>query len=153
MRGQILGVDGRSGRGVIAGSDGERYTFGREDWAQRGEPVIGATVDFEVEGRNALSLFPIVEPVNGATTALRPAPTQTLPHNDRNKVIAAVIALFLGTLGIHRFYLGRNGTGIVMLLLSITVLGLCITAPWAFIDAIRYLVMSDEEFAARYPRR
>ena len=60
MRGQVLGVDNRTGRGVVAGDDGERYTFGPEDWAQKGEPRIGAKVDFETEGRSALSLFPLV---------------------------------------------------------------------------------------------
>ena len=66
--------------------------------------------------------------------------------------LAALIAFLIGTLGIHRFYLGRIGSGIVMLVLSITLVGLAITIPWAFVDMIRYLMMSDEEFAARYPR-
>jgi hypothetical protein len=39
-----------------------------------------------------------------------------------------------------------------MLLLSCTVIGLLVSVPWAFVDTIRYLVMSDREFAARYPR-
>jgi TM2 domain-containing membrane protein YozV len=64
-----------------------------------------------------------------------------------------LLAFFIGTLGIHRFYLGRTGSGIVMLILSITLVGLLVTAPWALIDMVRYLVMSDEEFAARYQRK
>ena len=59
----------------------------------------------------------------------------------------------LGLFGVHRFYLGRTGSGIIMLVLSITVIGLIISAPWALIDMIRYLMMSNEEFAARYPRK
>lgn len=64
-----------------------------------------------------------------------------------------MLAFFFGTLGIHRFYLGRTGSGFVMLALSITVVGLLLTAPWALIDAVRYLIMPDAEFAARYARR
>ncbi len=83
----------------------------------------------------------------------RAVPPEALPINDRNKYVAAVMAFVIGTLGIHRFYLGRTGSGIIMLVLSITVIGLIISAPWALIDMIRYLMMSDEEFAARYPRK
>ena len=41
MRGQVLGVDPRSGEGLVAGQDGQRYRFAPEDWAHRGEPAIG----------------------------------------------------------------------------------------------------------------
>jgi hypothetical protein len=33
------------------------------------------------------------------------------------------------------------------------VIGLLATVPWALIDMIRYLIMSDREFAERYARR
>ena len=46
MRGQVLGVDVRTGHGLLAGDDGRRYTFLPEDWAPAGEPAIGQTVDF-----------------------------------------------------------------------------------------------------------
>ena len=147
MRGQVLGVDVRSGDGLIAGDDGDRYTFRPDDWAHKGEPSIGAAVDFEPEGRAARNIFPLRD-----TAVAVPPPVATEPHNDRNKIVAAVLAFFLGTLGIHRFYLGRTGSGVLMLVLSITVVGLIVTGPWALIDAVRYLMMSDREFAARYPR-
>jgi len=72
---------------------------------------------------------------------------------DRNKLVAAVLAFVVGPLGIHRFYLGRTGSGIAMVVLSCTIIGLLVTVPWGFIDMIRYLVMSDREFAERYARR
>lgn len=145
MRGQILGVDRRTGEGQLAGEDGRRYGFVRDDWAHDGVPAIGLHVDFEADQKRALCIFPV--PSERALAAYSP------PTTDRNKLVAAVLAFFIGTLGIHRFYLGRTGSGIVMLLLSCTVVGLFLTAPWAWIDMIRYLVMSDAEFAARYPRR
>ena len=73
--------------------------------------------------------------------------------DDRSKWIAAILAFLFGPLGIHRFYLGRTGTGITMLALSCTVVGLILTVPWGFVDMVRYIVMSDAEVAARYPRR
>ena len=150
MRGQVLGVDPRTGEGIVAGQDGQRYRFAPEDWAHRGEPAIGIEVDFEAANDRALSVFPMPT-APGPRRAVPPAPVAA-PTNDRNKYVAAVMAFVIGTLGIHRFYLGRTGSGIIMLVLSITVVGLVISAPWALIDMIRYLMMSDEEFAARYPR-
>ncbi|MDQ0838207.1 TM2 domain-containing protein [Sphingomonas faeni] len=151
MRGQVLGVDPRTGEGIVAGQDGQRYRFAPEDWAHRGEPAIGIEVDFEAANDRALSVFPMPT-APGPRRAVPPA-TVAPPTNDRNKYVAAVMAFVIGTLGIHRFYLGRTGSGIIMLVLSITVIGLVISAPWALIDMIRYLMMSDEEFAARYPRK
>jgi TM2 domain-containing membrane protein YozV len=151
MRGQVLGVDPRTGEGIVAGQDGQRYRFAPEDWAHRGEPAIGIEVDFEAANDRALSVFPMPT-APGPRRAVPPA-TVAPPTNDRNKYVAAVMAFVIGTLGIHRFYLGRTGSGIIMLVLSITVIGLVISAPWALIDMIRYLMMSDEEFAGRYPRK
>ena len=37
----------------------------------------------------------------------------------KSKGVAAVLAFFLGQLGIHRFYTGKIGTGIVMIILTI----------------------------------
>ena len=150
MRGQVLGVDTRTGDGMVAGEDGRRYSFKPDDWAHRGEPAIGMYVDFETHESRALSIFP----VPGAAVPAAPAtPAPRDDRNDRNKYIAALIAFLLGPLGIHRFYLRRPGTGIVMLLLSCTVIGLILSVPWALIDMVRYLIMPEREFADRYGRR
>lgn len=149
MRGQVLGVDARTGAGMVAGDDGHRYTFGPADWAQRGEPAIGQTVDFEADDRRALNIFPL--PVVVSPAAAVPAVASTR-KGERSRIVAALLAFFIGTLGIHRFYLGRNGSGVVMLLLSLSVFGLLVSGPWALIDAVRYLLMSDHEFDRRYPR-
>ena len=149
MRGQVLGVDTRTGDGIVLGGDGRRYRFRPRDWAAHGEPAIGLDVDFEVEADRALSIFP----VPGSTPApAPPAATPAIPDNDRNKYVAALLAFLIGPLGIHRFYLGRTGTAVLMLLLTCTVVGLLATVPWSLVDMVRYLVMSDREFAVRYAR-
>jgi TM2 domain-containing membrane protein YozV len=52
----------------------------------------------------------------------------------KSQLIAALLAFFLGAIGIHRFYLGYTTIGIIQLL---TLGGFGI---WAFIDFIRILV-------------
>ena len=151
MRGQVLGVDAETRRGQIAGDDGERYHFAPEDWDDVSEPAIGARVDFEADDRHALNIF--LEPgTPAATAALAANRVAVVPVTDRNKYVAALLAFLLGPLAVHRFYLGRTASATIMLVLSLTLVGLFVTVPWAFVDMIRYLVMSDEEFAARYPR-
>jgi hypothetical protein len=76
MRGQVLGVDTRTGEGLVAGDDGNRYRFTPEDWAQRGEPAIGIKVDFESEGDRALSVFPLPEGA-GVRQVVAPPPPRT----------------------------------------------------------------------------
>jgi len=148
MRGQILGVDVRSGDGLVAGEDGERYTFSPEDWAQHGEPSRGQLVDFEAAAGRARNVFPVpVAPAEAPLPAAVPVPT-----TDRNKYIAAVLAFLFGIFGIHRFYLGRVTSGIIMAVLTFTVIGALVTVPLSIVDMVRYLVMSDRDFAARYGR-
>ncbi|WP_412031930.1 TM2 domain-containing protein [Malacoplasma muris] len=36
--------------------------------------------------------------------------------SDKSRLVAAVLCFFLGCLGIHRFYVGKIGTGVVWLL-------------------------------------
>ena len=50
--------------------------------------------------------------------------------SDKSKTVALLLCFFLGVLGIHRFYVGKIGTGVLML---ITLGGLGI---WNLIDFI-----------------
>jgi TM2 domain-containing membrane protein YozV len=75
-----------------------------------------------------------------------PAP-YAVPYTTKNKTTAGVLALVLGGLGVHRFYLGNIGLGIVYLLFCWTF----IPALIAFVEGIVFLTMSDQAFATRYP--
>lgn len=66
--------------------------------------------------------------------------------NGKSKLAAALFALLLGGVGIHKFYLGRIGWGIVYLLFSWTF----IPALIGFIEGIVLLVMSERDFIAKY---
>jgi TM2 domain-containing membrane protein YozV len=60
--------------------------------------------------------------------------------------IAIFLAIFLGWLGAHRFFLGQVGWGIGFLLMTWIFVPLAVVL--GLIDAIRYLFMDDETFAA-----
>ena len=57
-------------------------------------------------------------------------------------IVALLLALFLGALGIHNFYLGYTTKGIIQLILTITMIGAPIAAIWAFIEFIMIIARS-----------
>lgn len=74
------------------------------------------------------------------------------PTSDKSKIAAALLAFFLGTLGVHNFYLGHTSRGAIQLALTIVgwitaillvgfflVIGVSI---WAFVEFILILVGS-----------
>lgn len=63
-----------------------------------------------------------------------------------NRVTAGLLAIFLGGLGAHKFYLGKLGMGFLYLIFCWTF----IPAVVSLIEGILYLTKSDEQFAATY---
>lgn len=64
----------------------------------------------------------------------------------KSKVVAALLAIFLGGLGAHKFYLGKIGQGFLYLIFCWT----WIPGVVALIEGIIYLCCSDEEFQVKY---
>ena len=131
MKGRILrySVDGT---GAISGDDGQRYQFVASDWKLPDYPTQGMYVDFDVDDGRAFDF--VLLTVAG----------------QKSKIVAGILALLLGTLGIHKFYLGYVVVGVVYLLVSITFIGLFLTVPVSIIDGIIYLTKSDEDFDKTY---
>jgi TM2 domain-containing membrane protein YozV len=67
-------------------------------------------------------------------------------RNGKSKIAAALLAFFLGGFGVHKFYLGQVGWGLVYLLFFWTF----IPAIIAFIEFILLLTMSDQAFDRKY---
>lgn len=61
----------------------------------------------------------------------------------RSKTMAIILAVFLGALGIHRFYLGYTAIGTIMLLLTLLTCGsgAILTSIWALVDIV--LILTD----------
>ena len=72
----------------------------------------------------------------------RPAGGAHPTASDKSKVTAGVLALLLGGIGIHKFYTGAWGWGIVYIVFCWTY----VPALVALVEGIRYLVLSQEDF-------
>jgi len=145
MRGQILDYSVQENKGTITTTDGTRYYFDGQEWKGNGPPNRGTTVDFEADGNHAKAVY----------TALGYA-TST---GSKDKITAGILAILLGGFGVHKFYLGFTGPGLVFLLVN--TVGLLITWILAFtpnvllwvlavVEGILYLTKSDEEFERLY---
>jgi len=75
---------------------------------------------------------PAPETSPSATSAAQSAPSAG--ESPKSRLVAFLLAFFLGYLGVQRFYVGKNGTGLLMLL---TFGGVGV---WWFIDWIMILV-------------
>jgi len=79
---------------------------------------------------------------------------------ENKKILAGILAIVLGSLGVHKFILGYQKEGLI--LLSVTVVGyatlclaigafiLMVTGIIGLIEGIIYLTKSDEEFYQSY---
>lgn len=70
------------------------------------------------------------------------------PKNPKNKLVSALLALLLGDIGIHKFYLGQTKTGVMYLLFCWTF----IPALIGFFEGIGFLIMSEEKFQKKYSK-
>lgn len=52
---------------------------------------------------------------------------------------AFLLSLFLGVFGAHRFYTGRTASAVVMLILTLSFIGILVTSIWNFVDWITIL--------------
>jgi TM2 domain-containing membrane protein YozV len=75
--------------------------------------------------------------------------TGTVEKSGKSKVAAGLFGILLGGIGIHKFYLGRIGWGIVYLIFCWTF----IPAVVGLIEGILYLTASDEDFERKYALR
>lgn len=57
----------------------------------------------------------------------------------KSKTVAFILAFFLGAIGVHRFYAGKVGTGILQLVLMCSLIGMPVVGVWLLIDWIQIL--------------
>jgi TM2 domain-containing membrane protein YozV len=63
----------------------------------------------------------------------------------KSRVTAGVLGILLGGIGIHKFYLGKVGLGVVYILFCWTY----VPAIIGLVEGIIYLTQNDQDFAAK----
>ncbi len=75
----------------------------------------------------------------------------------KSKLAAGLLAIFVGSLGIHNFYLGYTGKAIAQLLLTVVgwiiIFGPVVSAVWALVEGIMILTGSIYQDAEGRPLR
>lgn len=71
------------------------------------------------------------------------------PPQDNKRIAAGILAILLGPLGIHKFYLGYNTEGFLYLLISICTCGV-LSSLFGIIEGIIYLTKTDADFYETY---
>ena len=84
-----------------------------------------------------------------AGTESRGAAAAGATRTGKTKIAAALLAIFLGSFGIHKFYLGDTTKGIIYLIFFWTF----IPAIVGFFEGIIWLTQSDEVWLAKYGDR
>lgn len=69
-------------------------------------------------------------------------------HSGKDKIVAGILAILLGSFGAQYFYLGRFGAGIICIILSLISYGI-----WPLLmlaQGIMMLIMTQQEFDTKY---
>jgi len=116
---------------------------------------IGENVMVWRSGMDSWAPFALV-PELAPLAASAPGPAPVLPaaqgvgrHNGKSKITAGLLAILVGGLGIHKFYLGGWGWGILYIVFMWTF----IPALVGLIEGIVYLTMSERAFDETYNHR
>lgn len=101
------------------------------------------TQEFQEEAKNTAEEF---------TQGAKQAYQEIRSDQGSKRIVAGVVAILFGSLGIHKFILGYQKEGIVMLVISLLSLGVLagLVALIGIVEGIIYLRKSDEEFFKIY---
>ena len=124
----------------------ETFDKAKEKAKEAGEKFEESTKDFREEAKKTAEEFK--EGFKSASSG------------DNKKIIAGILGILLGWAGVHKFVLGYQKEGIIMLVLSVvgfvlTCVGIGVFLVWAvglvgLIEGIIYITKSDEEFYNTY---
>ena len=91
--------------------------------------------------------------VQQVAPGVAPVQPAAAPAEAKSKLVAGLLAIFLGTLGIHNFYLGYTKKAVAQLLISLLTCGIgaFVVSIWAIVEAIQIFTGSIKTDAAGVP--
>lgn len=134
----------------------EKFDHAKEAAEEFGEKAKEKTKEFSEETKKTANEFAddakktANEFTEGAKEAFGGA------SGDNKKMLAGILAIILGALGIHKFILGYQKEGIIMLVITLVIgfftcgIGASAMGLVGLIEGIIYLTKSDEEFYNTY---
>ena len=146
--GGAAGAQGAQNAQGAAGAQGANAYAGYGGYGAQ-TPDPGAA-----QGAQASNQYGYSSPNYGYSQQTYGPQQQVTPTKDH--VAAGLLAIFLGALGIHKFYLGYNTSGFIMLAVSILggifTISIATWAVWiiAIIEGIIYLTKSQSDFEQIY---
>lgn len=80
-------------------------------------------------------------------TTTAPAGSATTKKSSKSKLVAGLLAIFLGAYGVHNFYLGKTGRAVAQLLITVLTcfIGSIISGVWSLIEGI-FILTSHEGY-------
>ncbi len=120
MLGQIETIDNESQTATINSEDGQ-YTFELREWQAEQPPKKGDQVDFELEEEKASN----VSLASPFIKDMQPV---------KSRILAGLLGIVLGAVGMHRFYLGHYGYGIAQTIVTVATGGFGVM--WGFIEGV-----------------
>ena len=85
--------------------------------------------------------------------ATQPQTVKINPDMQKSKIAAGLLGIFLGTFGVHNFYLGYTGKALAQLLISVLSCGFLAVASsiWGLIEGIMILTGNINKDARGIP--
>ena len=77
-----------------------------------------------------------------------PPSTGGQPAGAEKKLVAGILGILLGSLGIHKFYLGYSKEGIIQIVITLVTCGA--GGLIGLVEGIIYLTKTDEDFVDTY---
>jgi TM2 domain-containing membrane protein YozV len=115
----------------------------KEEAKEFAKDIDEGTRDFQEEAKSVASDF---------TKGAKEAYEQLSSEEENKRILAGVLAIFFGALGIHKFVLSYYKEGVIMLVVSLLSFGFLagLMALIGIIEGIIYLTKSDAEFYNTY---
>ena len=143
MDGKILGIDQTQNKAIISSSTGERVSFNLDEWKSPITLANGMNVDYELDSSSnqAVNVFQSLAEHEKSTKI-----ADAKAH--KSKASLLVQSIIAGGIGIHKFYVGSWGWGLLYIVFCWTYIPTIISV----IEAIRYITLTEQEINDRVQR-